>query len=74
MNGSGVLINAAWISIGAAGDWRVTGAADMNNDGNADLLFQNTLGQIIVWYMDGSGALINAAWISIGATGDLRVR
>ena len=73
MNGSGSRIGANWISTGAAGDWKVVGVTDMNSDGNADILFQNTLGQIIVWYMNGSGSRIGANWISQGAAGDWRL-
>ena len=73
MDGSGSRIGSAWISQGAAGDWKVVGVGDMNSDGNADILFQNALGQIVVWYMNGSGSRIGSAWISTGAAGDWKV-
>ncbi|MEO6739459.1 MAG: peptidylprolyl isomerase [Chthoniobacteraceae bacterium] len=40
---------------GALGDWRLMARADMNNDGFPDLIFQNSAGQIYVWFLDGSG-------------------
>ena len=47
---------------------------DMNNDGNAYILFQNTAGQIAVWYMNGSGAITSAVLIYSGGLGDWRLR
>ena len=41
-----------------------------NTDSNADLLFQNALGQIIVWYVNASGTHLGSNWISRGAAGD----
>ena len=46
---------------------------DISSGGVADLFFQNTLGQIIVWYVNASGSQIGANWISTGAAGDWRV-
>jgi subtilisin-like proprotein convertase family protein len=47
-------------------DWRVAGISDLNQDGNADLLFQNRAsGATAVWFMNGpaliSPAIINSA-------------
>ena len=33
--------------------------ADVNGDGFPDLVFQNTAGQIYVWFLDGSGNAVN---------------
>jgi hypothetical protein len=46
---------------------------DVNNDGNADILFQNTAGQIAVWRMDGRGAASSSAMLHAGALGDWKV-
>jgi len=43
------------------GDWRLVGTADMNGDGNPDLVFQNSAGQLYVWFLDGTGATVNFA-------------
>ena len=43
---------------------------DFNSDGADDLIFQNALGQVAVWYLNGSGAISSAGWISTGALGD----
>ncbi len=44
---------------GGLGDFRLMGRADVNNDGIPDLVFQNTAGQIYVWFLDGSGNTLN---------------
>lgn len=36
-------------------DWRIVGAADVNRDGQTDLVWQHrTDGRLAVWYMDGT--------------------
>jgi len=47
-----------------------TADPDLNGDGNADILFQNTDIEIAVWYMNGSGAATVAASISTANLGD----
>ena len=46
----------------------------MNGDGNADILFQNTAGQIYAWYMNGNGGISSTALIYGLGLGDWRVR
>ena len=46
----------------------------MNNDGNTDILFQNTVGQIAVWYLDGGGHVTLGVLLSSASLGDWRVR
>ena len=46
---------------------------DLNNDGNADILCQNSIGQIVAWHMNGAGARSNWAWISTGPLGDWKI-
>src|SRR5207244_2590304 len=48
-------------------------ARDMDSDGNADILFQNDVGQVAVWYMNGSGAASSSALISSAGLGDWKV-
>ncbi|MEQ1850124.1 MAG: FG-GAP-like repeat-containing protein [Chthoniobacteraceae bacterium] len=46
---------------------------DVNGDGNADLLFQNTSGQVLAWFMDGTGGVTRGSWIFSTGMGDWRV-
>jgi hypothetical protein len=77
MNGSGGLVPGAgkYIYSGALPDWKVVGAADMNGDGKADVILQNTNGAVFFWVMDGSGALVHGAgkYIYNGALPDWKV-
>jgi phosphatidylserine/phosphatidylglycerophosphate/cardiolipin synthase-like enzyme len=42
----------------SSNEWRIVGAADMNSDGDTDLVWQHTrLGYLSVWYMTGADAL-----------------
>jgi hypothetical protein len=47
---------------------------DLNGDDKADLVFQNTAGQIAVWYMDGSGVASSSAMLYSGGLGDWKLR
>ena len=51
--------------------FKVAVRRDFNNDGKADLVFQNNAGQIGVWY---SGLPTDAAFIYSGGLGDWRLR
>ena len=53
---------------------RRSGLRDLNNDGNADLLFQNNLGQIAAWYMNGAGVTTSSVYFSTSALGDWKVK
>ena len=50
-----------------------TKASDFDNEGFADLLFQNSSGQIGVWYLNGSGTLTSARYLYTGGTTDWKV-
>ena len=51
-------------------EWRIAGAADLNHDGNTDLLWQNDrTGDIIAWRLDGT-SLISGRAISPGTVSD----
>ena len=58
---------------GSLGDWRVVGVADLNGDGNADILLQNGSGQIYVWYLNSKGAITGGTLVFSGALGDWKV-
>jgi hypothetical protein len=71
---------------GALGDWRLLAVTDVNGDGAADLVFQNSYGQIYVWFLDGTGTAVNfstgagfrigvgAAFLYGGGLADWRIR
>src|SRR5262249_51687999 len=58
----------SWLaSVGPAG-WTIVGAADFNDDGHPDLLWQNDVTKaVIVWYMGGeqSDELLSWDYISV---------
>ncbi len=47
---------------------------DFNSDGNADLVFQNTAGQIYEWNLNGSGGILSSAYLFTGALGQWRLK
>lgn len=69
LNGTGASINfstgsgiksSGYLYGGSLLGWRMAGIADVNGDGEADLVFQNTgTGQVYAWFLDGSAASIN---------------
>jgi uncharacterized delta-60 repeat protein len=46
---------------------------DFDGDGNEDLIFQNTVGQIYAWYLNGSGAIASSAYLFTSGLADWRV-
>jgi alpha-tubulin suppressor-like RCC1 family protein len=45
----------ASIATGMPTDWKIVGTADLNGDGNTDLIWQNnTTGDVIAWFMNGA--------------------
>jgi hypothetical protein len=64
-SGTGLVPGSKFLYAGGLGDWRVAGVADMNSDGNPDLVLQNGAGQIAVWCLDGTGAAVNF-WTGAG--------
>ncbi len=57
--GTGLAPGSQFLYPSGLGDWRVVACADVNNDGAADLLFQNNAGQIYAWFLDGTGKTVN---------------
>jgi hypothetical protein len=45
---------------GSGADWRLVASGDLNNDGHADVIFQNQVnGNVVAWYLSGpAGVLI----------------
>ena len=46
---------------------------DYNSDNIADLIFQNNVGQIAVWYMSAGGFYTSSAYVSASGLGDWRI-
>ena len=71
MQGSAITSSAEVTLNGAAvrpdASWSVVGAGDFNGDGNADLLWRNTNGELVSWMMDGSAISASADIKSGGA-------
>src|SRR5579871_1651171 len=63
MTGTGGLtIGSAPIVYFAAPNWNVVAAADMNGDGQPDLILQNTVtGQVSIWFMNTGGLSFSSA-------------
>jgi subtilisin len=45
--------------------WSVAGIADIDGDGNADILWHNTDGRVLVWLMNGT-SFASAVWLNNG--------
>jgi len=57
--GAGLKPGSGYLYGGGVGDWKVVAVGDVNGDGNPDLVFQNSVGQIYVWLLDGTGSTVN---------------
>jgi hypothetical protein len=75
MNGAG-LVSASILpaSRGIDAQWRVAGAADLDDDGNSDILFQHSGGTVGIWYMHGqvlnrgvASPPVDPSWRVVGA-------
>ena len=87
-NGAGLRpgMSPAFLYAGGLGSFRIVACTDLNGDGAADLIFQNSLGQIYAWFLDGTGTAVNfstgagfrpgvaAAFLYTGGLGDYRIR
>jgi len=57
--GAGLKPGSKLIYASSTGGYSLKTVADVNGDGIGDLLFQNTTGQLAVWFLDGTGNVIN---------------
>ncbi len=58
--------------------WKAVGIGDFNGDGHADILWQNTSGQVAIWEMNGLNQIAGgsaavgpnpgASWKAVGAS------
>jgi hypothetical protein len=56
------------------GDYRIVGAADLNSDGLADIIWQSSsTGQAVAWFMDGQGREKSSLSFPTGNYGDYRI-
>jgi hypothetical protein len=51
----------------------LTPPMDLNGDTVNDFVFQNTAGQLAVWYMNGSGSIATAGYLYNGSLGDWKL-
>lgn len=59
MGGSdGSLLETQKILAGPSAVWRLAATADLDGDGNRDLVWQSTVGSVVVWYMGGADASV----------------
>ena len=70
---NGSIISKPFLYTGGLADWKIALASDINGDGIADLVFQNNIGQLAVWYLNGSGSTTISAFLSTTALGDWRL-
>jgi hypothetical protein len=63
--GTQFLSSTCSASSGCASSWRLVGAADVNQDGNVDLLWHNaSTGQLLNWLLDGNGDVTGTPTLS----------
>jgi hypothetical protein len=75
MNGAQVT-QAAGVGNASPNVWKIVGTGDFNGDGKSDILWQDTSGNVAMWFMDGAQVIGSAGvgtvpnvWSIVG-TGD----
>jgi hypothetical protein len=69
MNGQVYMGNWAYIARGVPLEWKIVGTADLNFDGNIDLIWQDTVtGDVTVWYMNGPVYTGNWTYLARGVS------
>jgi hypothetical protein len=53
MNGNAVLNSGVIATLGSSSPWSIIGQRDFNGDGDADLLWRDTSGDLAMWFMNG---------------------
>ena len=58
------LQNWSYLAVNPMPEWRVAAVADLNSDGNMDVVWQNmTTKQSTVWYLGAQGQFLDWAWL-----------
>jgi len=74
MTATGSISRGAYIYAGGGlGAWRLAGLTDLNHDGKTDIILQNTIGQVFVWYMNGSGGIASSGFVCSSALSDWKL-
>ena len=68
MNGQGDEQSGRYVGNGGNyGNWKIVGAADLNSDGKADLIWQDaSTGQGYIWFMNGQGEEQSGRYVGSG--------
>jgi hypothetical protein len=74
MDGTGHPSSFRFVYQSYVGSWNVVGAVDLNHDGRADLLLQDSAStQVGVWFMNASGLPYSFQLVSSSNIGPWRV-
>jgi len=68
MNGTGSPTSFDYVYVGSMFDWEVAGAADLNEDGIVDIIFQNGADWVGGFLMNGHGQAFDFIYVYPGST------
>lgn len=71
MNGS-TYVSGVTISSNIPGNYSVVGVADLDRDGNSDVIWQDTAGNLYTWYLNGTN-IASTVQIASGITSNLKM-
>jgi hypothetical protein len=60
------LLGWDWLATSGVDGWRLVATGDFNGDGTPDLVWQNSDGKVLVWYMGGSQGSVHqsSTWLA----------
>jgi hypothetical protein len=74
LNASGQATTFMFVYAGDIANWKVVGTADLNGDGTADILLQDSATTYVAaWLMNGSGQAVSFVYVYPGPIGNWRV-
>ncbi len=74
MDGTALLAGTGFISANPGSSWQISGTGDFNNDGKADILWNNSFtNQVAIWEMDGTTLLPGTGFISATAPSSWKI-